>query len=362
MPKYCHFSYFSEQNAIMDFKLSLIGSTKSQTPSLTTFIDSTFSPEKSSHLLALGSDSGDITIWQCPLEELHPGSPANSPQKFQINQTKPHPIIASLAHDAQITFLKFTKFLNLLSGDKNGNLYLWDKSYGRLLAKTILPSQIDTFCENKENYFLSGQFSEVLCLSKKDLSIQKRLSARLYPDWICGVFNFKNQIVGLTVTGFLKIWYLESTQSLAQTNATSQGQTGQSGQSGQTPILNQNTPILEDEVRKLTTDTPISILCNKTHFVILSLTAVEIFNVGDFSKYGRFSLEDENESPLDPMNLSSQDQGFSQGCGQNLICGGVFDEERLYVYEIMGQVFYMDLKGNFFEGQKCEKIFASFFF
>lgn len=309
----------------MDFKLSLITSTASSLQtSLSTFLEVKIL--KNYHLVALGSDSGQISIFQ-----IFPTSsgasnvsnyigPSQNIDKFQAVCK-----ISNLAHPTSITFLKFTRNLSLLSADKNGLLILWDKSYGRTQIKTLLPSQIESFSENKQFYFLAGQFSEVLCLKKENLSVHCRLSPRLYPDWVCGIFNFKNQIVGVTVTGFLKVWYLnELTDNVSETSNTPTSSVNASETSSENSSTLQNGQILEDEVRKLTNETPISVLCNSQFLVIVSLNLVEIFQVGDFSKFYKFSTSG----------------------GSDMICGGqLFEDGNLYVFQVLGQIYKLNLTG-----------------
>ena len=216
----------------MEFKIAVVGKLPLSNESLpdlpVTYIESFGS------YIAVGCSTGSIFIF-----------------KSSNNDLKQH--VASFYHKSAISLLFFTSSGVLISGDSSGQLVLWDESLCHAYFDALLPSKIDSASENTKYYFFSGQFSEVIALNKKDFTLEFRLSSRLYPDWISGLFACTDlQIAGLTISGYLKIWRLSNPEKSV---------------------------ILEEEIRRLTNNMPMSVSNRGSILSIVSPKTAEFYRL-----------------------------------------------------------------------------------
>ena len=201
------------------------------------------------------------------------------------------PIFNSIFHKHSITAIN-TK--HRLSADQSGKLVLWDESFARIQAKTEMPNQIDSISVGKNDLvYISGQFSEVIVLEINKLSLVRRLTSRLYPDWVCSVFAIPNQVIGVTVTGILKVWFLED-----QPMTTDSDNSSKLCENSRKRSESVSCSSLEDEVRRLTTETPAAVLLNNKFLAIISPKLVEFFSTLDFGKVCEYHDNEESSGEL----------------------------------------------------------------
>ncbi|OUC39751.1 WD domain, G-beta repeat protein [Trichinella nativa] len=154
-----------------------------------------------------------------------------------------HPRYMLLGHSSRIVCAAPASETNdcthCVISDISGRLSLWDCENGRCLSVKrndyctlqIIPQNISWGGKTQDFLFCSGCYAEICALNPLTLETVFCLCSRVEPDWIAAFcfFRFHNKpdvIVGITNSGFVKIW------SLTNSNPT-------------------NTTIFEDESKQL---------------------------------------------------------------------------------------------------------------
>ncbi|KRY58744.1 WD repeat-containing protein 7 [Trichinella britovi] len=154
-----------------------------------------------------------------------------------------HPRYMLLGHSSRIVCAAPASEKNdcthCVISDISGRLSLWDCENGRCLSVKrndyctlqIIPQNISWGGKTQDFLFCSGYYAEICALNPLTLETVFCLCSRVEPDWIAAFcfFRFHNKpdvIVGITNSGFVKIW------SLTNSNPT-------------------NTTIFEDESKQL---------------------------------------------------------------------------------------------------------------
>ncbi|XP_053212301.1 WD repeat-containing protein 7-like isoform X2 [Panonychus citri] len=112
----------------------------------------------------------------------------------------------------------------IISSSEDGEMCLWDLNDGQCLESTRLQyihthMQIHLMQGNGETrLFCNGYYAEILIINPITLQIMFTLSSRVNPDWISAidiVYPGKPQdnVIGLTVSGFVKVWILTGNES-----------------------------------------------------------------------------------------------------------------------------------------------------
>nr|XP_002123988.2 WD repeat-containing protein 7 [Ciona intestinalis] len=117
---------------------------------------------------------------------------------------------------------------HFVSASQKGEVCLWDITDGRCLEQNkllgtptcILGQNFVINNEPKRCVLCYGQFAEILILSASTLSTLLSLNSRIYPDWIaCAcvapvqAVGEECNVIGLTVSGMIKVWRLPSSSS-----------------------------------------------------------------------------------------------------------------------------------------------------
>ncbi|XP_015792137.1 WD repeat-containing protein 7-like isoform X2 [Tetranychus urticae] len=112
----------------------------------------------------------------------------------------------------------------IVSSSEDGEMCLWDLNDGQCLESSRLQYvhtniQIHLMQGNGETrLFCNGYYAEILIINPITLQIMFTLSSRVNPDWISAidiVYPGKPQdnVIGLTVSGFVKVWILTGNES-----------------------------------------------------------------------------------------------------------------------------------------------------
>ena len=111
----------------------------------------------------------------------------------------------------------------IISASDVGELCMWDIDDGRCIEQTQLPgTPVQVHCcsfmlknEMQNCVMCYGQFSEICLLDASSLQIILNLASRIFPDWMAAVvvmpYHLTHDtcnIIGLTVSGMLKVWHL----------------------------------------------------------------------------------------------------------------------------------------------------------
>ncbi|XP_042199954.1 WD repeat-containing protein 72 [Callorhinchus milii] len=155
-----------------------------------------------------GSQEGQICLW-------------NLSPDF-----KTQPRILLFGHVSSVTcFAKASeKQPYVVSAAENGEMCLWNVTNGQCLENTVLPFTHTAICYYYRSFRMSGdgwllccgQYQDVLVVDARTLEVLHALISSVTPDWIssmcivCSQRIQEDSLVGISVTGDLKVWDLSS--------------------------------------------------------------------------------------------------------------------------------------------------------
>uniref|UniRef100_H2YSQ0 WD repeat-containing protein 7 n=1 Tax=Ciona savignyi TaxID=51511 RepID=H2YSQ0_CIOSA len=170
----------------------------------------TFTPDFQS--VITGCRDGQLCVWDVKDGDI-------SPKLLIFGHSSAVVSVTSVKNDVLIQ----EKRSHFVSVSQRGEICLWDISDGRCLEQNKL-SGIPTCIvgqnlminnELKQCVLCYGQFPEILILSASTLSTLLTLNSRIYPDWVACACVVPGKsvkdvcdIVGLTVSGMIKVWRL----------------------------------------------------------------------------------------------------------------------------------------------------------
>ncbi|KAG8181336.1 hypothetical protein JTE90_017504 [Oedothorax gibbosus] len=161
----------------------------------------------------------------------------------------------------------------LVSSSEAGEMSLWDVTDGRCLENAKLPyihTAIHSYQmagTNDVRLFCNGYYAEILVMDVLTLDILFTLSSRVNPDWISAIHvlrTVKSQddvIVGLSASGFVKIWTLSGSEPKTE-------------------------PVYEDESKPIRCLNALKLTCcayNQRTVLIICTKYWQIYDAGDFS-------------------------------------------------------------------------------
>uniref|UniRef100_A0A4W3K9T1 WD repeat domain 72 n=1 Tax=Callorhinchus milii TaxID=7868 RepID=A0A4W3K9T1_CALMI len=157
-----------------------------------------------------GSQEGQICLW-------------NLSPDF-----KTQPRILLFGHVSSVTcFAKASeKQPYVVSAAENGEMCLWNVTNGQCLENTVLPFTHTAICYYYRSFRMSGdgwllccgQYQDVLVVDARTLEVLHALISSVTPDWIssmcivCSQRIQEDSLVGISVTGDLKVWDLSSSR------------------------------------------------------------------------------------------------------------------------------------------------------
>ncbi|XP_074605206.1 WD repeat-containing protein Rbcn-3B isoform X2 [Brevipalpus obovatus] len=183
----------------------------------------------------------------------------------------------------------------LISSSEDGEMCLWDLNDGQCIESVKLQyihtrTQLHLMQSNGETkLFCNGYYSEILIMDPLTLQILYTLSSRVNPDWISAidiVYPGKPQdnVIGLTVSGFVKVWILTGNESSS------------------------SEPIYEQEFKQIKTLNALTLTCNtynQSTVLIVCAKYWQIYDAHDFSLL--FSVDNKrNERWVGGEFLSSE--------------------------------------------------------
>ncbi|XP_055517056.1 WD repeat-containing protein 72-like isoform X2 [Leucoraja erinacea] len=158
--------------------------------------------------IVTGSREGQICLW-------------NLSPDFRIQ-----PRVLLFGHTTSITSLgkASEKQPYIVSAAENGEMCLWNVTSGQCIEQTKLPFThtaiyyyYRSFRMSGEGWLLCcGQYQDVLVIDARTLELLHALASSATPDWISSMCIVRSQriqedsLVGISVTGELKVWDLSS--------------------------------------------------------------------------------------------------------------------------------------------------------